>query len=129
MAISRNEVLKIAELARLHFAEEELDAFTDQFQHLLDYIEQLKQVNVENIEPTSHVSLTKEFEKHIFREDEVKPSLPVEESLANAPDPGAGPSPATRTTGPVSRPESTSWEPRSTSIRSTPTSPSTPMPK
>ena len=90
MAISRNEVLKIAELAKLHFGEEELDAFTVQFQHLLDYIEQLKQVNVDSIEPTSHVSLTEDFDKHIFREDEVKPSLPVEESLANAPDPGDG---------------------------------------
>ena len=90
MAISRNEVLKIAELSRLHFTEEELDAFTDRFQHMLDYIEKLKQVDVEGIEPTSHVSLTKEFEKYIFREDEVKPSLPVEESLANAPDPGSG---------------------------------------
>ncbi|MBN2242473.1 MAG: Asp-tRNA(Asn)/Glu-tRNA(Gln) amidotransferase subunit GatC [Acidobacteria bacterium] len=90
MAISRNEVIKIAELARLHFTGEELDAFTGQFQHLLDYIEQLKQVDVEDVAPTSHVSLTKEFEKHIFRDDEVRPSLPVEESLANAPDPGAG---------------------------------------
>ena len=90
MAISRSEVLKITELARLHFSEQELDAFTAQFQNLLDYIEQLKQVDVTEVEPTSHVSLTKEFEKHIFREDEVKPSLPVEESLANAPDPGEG---------------------------------------
>ena len=90
MSISRTEVLKIAELAKLHFSEDELDAFTAQFQHILDYIEQLKQVNVEDIEPTSHVSLTADFEKHIFREDEVKPSLPVEESLANAPDPGSG---------------------------------------
>lgn len=90
MAISRDEVLKIAELAKLHFSEEDLDAFTERFQHLLDYIEQLKQVDVENIEPTSHVSLTEEFEKHIFRDDAVQPSLPVEESLANAPDPGNG---------------------------------------
>ncbi len=90
MAISRSEVSKIAELSRLHFSEEELDAFTMQFQHLLDYIEQLKQLDVEDIEPTSHVSLTGEFEKHIFREDEVKPSLPVDESLANAPDAGSG---------------------------------------
>ena len=90
MAITRNEVLKIAELARLHFNEEELDAFTAQFQRIFDYVEHLKQVNVADIEPTSHVSLTKDFEKYIFREDEVKPSLPVEESLANAPDPGAG---------------------------------------
>jgi aspartyl-tRNA(Asn)/glutamyl-tRNA(Gln) amidotransferase subunit C len=90
VSISRAEVLKIADLAKLHFSEEGLDAFTAQFQHILEYIEQLKQVNVEDIEPTSHVSLTADFEKHIFREDEVKPSLPVEESLANAPDPGSG---------------------------------------
>jgi aspartyl-tRNA(Asn)/glutamyl-tRNA(Gln) amidotransferase subunit C len=90
VAISRSEVLKIAELSRLHFSEEDLDAFTAQFQNLLDYIEQLKQVEVAGIEPTSHVTLTEDFDKYIFREDEVRPSLPVEESLANAPDPGSG---------------------------------------
>ena len=90
MAITRAEVLKIADLARLHFSEEELAAFTAQFQLILDYIEQLEKVDVTGIEPTSHVSLTADFEKHIFREDETRPSLPVEESLANAPDPGAG---------------------------------------
>lgn len=90
MPITRAEVLKIAGLAKLYFSEEELDAFTAQFQRILDYVEQLKQVDVENVEPTSHVSLTADFEKHIFREDEVQPSLGVEESLANAPDPGSG---------------------------------------
>lgn len=90
MSITRTEVLKIAELAKLHFTEEDLDAFTGQFQRILDYVEQLKKVDVEGIEPTSHVSLTADFEKHIFREDKVGPSLAVEESLANAPDPGSG---------------------------------------
>jgi len=90
LAITRSEVMKIADLARLHFSEEDLDAFIVQFQRILDYIEQLKQVDVAEIEPTSHVSLAADFEKHIFRDDEIKPSLPVEESLANAPDPGAG---------------------------------------
>jgi aspartyl-tRNA(Asn)/glutamyl-tRNA(Gln) amidotransferase subunit C len=90
MSITRADVLKIAELARLYFSQEEIDAFTEQFQRILDYVEQLKKVNVEGIEPTSHVSLTADFEKHIFREDEVKPSLPAAESLANAPDPGSG---------------------------------------
>jgi aspartyl-tRNA(Asn)/glutamyl-tRNA(Gln) amidotransferase subunit C len=90
MSISREEVLKIAELARLHFSENELESFIAQFQRILDYIEQLKQVNVDDIEPTSHVSLAADFEKHMFREDESKPSLPVEESLSNAPDPGSG---------------------------------------
>jgi aspartyl-tRNA(Asn)/glutamyl-tRNA(Gln) amidotransferase subunit C len=90
VAITRAEVLKIADLARLHFSEEELVAFTAQFQGILDYVEQLEKVDVTGVEPTSHVSLTADFEKHIFREDETRPSLPVEESLSNAPDPGGG---------------------------------------
>ena len=90
MSINRSEVLKIADLARFYFNENELESFTEQFQRILDYVEQLKQVNVDDVEPTSHVSLTADFEKHIFREDEVRPSLPVDESLANAPDPGSG---------------------------------------
>ena len=88
MSIDRSEVLKIADLAKLHFDEEDLNTFTTQFQRILDYVEQLKQVNVEGVEPTSHVSLTEDFEKHLLREDLVKASLPVEESLSNAPDPG-----------------------------------------
>ncbi len=90
MPIDRTEVLKIAELAKLHFNEEELKEFTRQFQRILGYIEQLKQVDISGVEPTSHVSLVPDFEKHVCREDEVAPSLPVDESLANAPDPGEG---------------------------------------
>jgi aspartyl-tRNA(Asn)/glutamyl-tRNA(Gln) amidotransferase subunit C len=90
VSITRTEILKIADLAKLHFSEEELDAFVPQFQSILDYIEQLKEANIEEIEPTSYVSLTADFEKHLFREDEVRNSLPVDESLANAPDPGSG---------------------------------------
>ena len=88
MPIDKSEVLRIAELAKLHFNEQDLGVFTEQFQRILDYIELLKQVNVEGVEPTSHVSLTPDFEEHIFRKDEVKASLPVDESLANAPDRG-----------------------------------------
>ena len=90
MAITRSEVLKIAELAKLHFSETELEAFTAQFQHILDYIEKLKEVNVEGVEPTSHVSLVDEDGDSSFREDSVRASLPVEKALDNAPDPGAG---------------------------------------
>ena len=90
MSVTREAVLKIADLAKLQFSEDELEAFITQFQRILDYVEQLKEVNIEDIQPTSHVSLAGDFEKHAFREDEVKDSLPVEESLANAPDPGSG---------------------------------------
>lgn len=88
MSVTRSEVLKIADLAKLHFTEQELDAFAAQFQRILDYVEQLKEVDVAHVEPTSHVSLA--AEKAIFRNDEVKESLPVDEALANAPDPGSG---------------------------------------
>ncbi len=88
MAISRDEVRKIAALARLHFTEEELAQFTEQFQRILDYIEQLKGVGIEGIAPTSHVSLPADSEKHALREDTPRPSLPVQEALGNAPDRG-----------------------------------------
>lgn len=90
MAITRPEVLRIAELAKLHFSESEFEAFTAQFQHILDYIEKLKEVNIEGIAPTSHVSLVDEDGEYLFREDAVRASLPVDKALGNAPDPGAG---------------------------------------
>jgi aspartyl-tRNA(Asn)/glutamyl-tRNA(Gln) amidotransferase subunit C len=90
MAVTKEDVLKIAALAKLHFDENETEAFAGQFQRILDYIGTLKGVDVAGVEPTSHVSLTQDFEKHIFREDEVRPSLTVEEALANAPDAGQG---------------------------------------
>ena len=90
MAVTRDDVLKIAALAKLHFHEDQIDAFAGQFRRILDYIDKLKGVEIAGVEPTSHVSLTKDFEKHMFREDEVRPSLSVEEALANAPDAGHG---------------------------------------
>lgn len=88
MAITREEVLKIAELANLHFTEQEIEAFTLQFQRILDYIAKLSEVDTAGAESTSHVSLVEDFERHIFRPDEVRESLPVESALENAPDAG-----------------------------------------
>ncbi len=86
MAITRDEVLKIAALARLHFSETELEAFTLQFERILDYVEKLKEVNVEGVPPTSHVSQVADFEGHTIREDQVQESLSADDALANAPD-------------------------------------------
>ena len=88
MAISRSEVLKIAVLAKLHFDEAELEEFTVQFQRILDYVETLKEVDIDGVAPTSHVARTEE--KGAFREDETRVSLPAEEALQNAPDSGDG---------------------------------------
>ena len=88
MSINREDVLKIAELAKLHFSETEAAAFVPQFQSILDYIEQLKRLDVAGVEPTSHVSLAEDFEKHIFREDQNRASLSPADALSGAPDSG-----------------------------------------
>jgi aspartyl-tRNA(Asn)/glutamyl-tRNA(Gln) amidotransferase subunit C len=87
VAITRQEVLKIADLAKLQLSEAELEAFTVQFQRILEYIEKLKEVDVEGVEPTSHVSLTRDLDRSLFRDDETRPSLLANRALANAPDP------------------------------------------
>jgi len=90
MPLDRKEVLKIAELARLEIEPGALDAFTGQFERILEYIEKLKGVGVEGVEPTSHASLAGDLERSAMREDRPEGSLPAEEALANAPDPGGG---------------------------------------
>ncbi len=89
MSIDRTGVLKIAELARLEFTGDGLEAFTPQFERILDYIETLKEVSVEGVEPTSHVTTGEGASIQFARPDEVRNSLPADEALANAPDPGS----------------------------------------
>ncbi len=89
MAIDRSEVLRIAELAKLEFSASELDSFTAQFQEILEYVETLKEVSVEGVDPTSHAA-TAAAAGAPLREDRLRPSLPVADALANAPDPGGG---------------------------------------
>jgi aspartyl-tRNA(Asn)/glutamyl-tRNA(Gln) amidotransferase subunit C len=84
VAITREEVLRIAELARLQFSDAELEAFIGQFTRILGYIEKLKEVNIEGVEPTGCVSWAGAAAG--LRADTPRPSLPVSEALGNAPD-------------------------------------------
>lgn len=81
MAISREEVEKVSLLARLRLSEEELDKMTVQLGAILDYMELLKQVEIDGVEPMAHALDVSD----VFRADEVRPSLPREQALANAP--------------------------------------------
>src|SRR5262245_51243278 len=86
--LTTTDVAKIAHLARLNLTDEELQLFARQLAGILDYAEQLQEVDTSGVPPTSHpLSLTAPF-----REDEVRPSLPVEDALRAAPDadPDAG---------------------------------------
>ena len=82
MSVSLKDVEKIADLARLYITEEEKEKYTGQLNVILEYMEQLNKVDTSNVEPLSHpFELT-----NVFRDDEVQPSLPVDEALKNAPD-------------------------------------------
>ena len=82
MEISKQEVEHVAKLARLDITESEKDAFSRQLSAILTYIEQLKSIDTTGVEPTATVL----EQTNVFREDTVRPSLPVEHALANAPN-------------------------------------------
>ena len=71
----------IARLARLHFGDAELKVFESQVTDLIRFVDQLKEVPTEGVAPTSHpLSLS-----NVFRDDDVVPSLPIEEFLKKSP--------------------------------------------
>ena len=81
MSISRQDVEKVALLARLQLTEAELGTMTEQLAQIVGYVDQLAEVDTEGVEPMAHA-----IELHnVFRGDSVTPSLPREEALANAP--------------------------------------------
>ena len=81
MPVTREEVLKVATLAKLRIPDEEIEEFTKHFNKILEYFNQLNELDTTNVEPMSHVLDL----KNVFREDQVKPSFPREEILKNAP--------------------------------------------
>ncbi len=80
--ISRDEVAYVANLARLSLDREAVVKFTAQLNDILLYMDKLNEVDTTGVEPMSHAIAR----KNAFRPDMVAPSLPVEASLANAPD-------------------------------------------
>lgn len=80
--INKQEIEHVAHLARLEIAEDKIEAFTEQMNNILEHISMLNKVDTDNVPPTYHVLP----EKNVWREDIVKPSLPREEALANAPE-------------------------------------------
>ena len=75
------EIEKIAELARLSLKPEEKGKLQKDLESILSYVEQLKSVNTDHVEPTSHVLNL----ENVFREDETRPSDIREDVLKHAP--------------------------------------------
>ena len=85
--LSRDQVLHVARLARLQLTEDEIDRFAGELSKVLDYVETIEQLgNLDDVPPTSHVISV----ENALRADEPRPSIPVEQALANAPDPVQG---------------------------------------
>jgi aspartyl-tRNA(Asn)/glutamyl-tRNA(Gln) amidotransferase subunit C len=86
MAITREQVLHVASLARLEIPEDEIERVQEQLGAILEAVSKVSELALADIEPTSHpLDLV-----NVFGEDEPRPSLPREEALANAPDPAEG---------------------------------------
>ena len=82
MALTAEQVRWVAHLARLELSDAELQTMTRQLSAIVEYVNQLQQVNTDGVEPLAHA-----LDMHnVFRADEPAPSLPVAEALANAPD-------------------------------------------
>ena len=79
--VTREEVLRIANLSKLHLDEEQIINFTKDINQILNYMELLDEVDINHVEPLSHVL----DQSNIFREDTVNDSLETEQILKNAP--------------------------------------------
>lgn len=82
MKISKEEVEKIAHLARLDIDDRLKDVLSEQLSHILDYMDKLKDADVEGVKPASGAA----FMDNVLREDEARPSPGPDVTLANAPE-------------------------------------------
>jgi aspartyl-tRNA(Asn)/glutamyl-tRNA(Gln) amidotransferase subunit C len=81
LSVTVNEVEKIAKLARIVLNEREKEELTGQMNEILAYIDKLNELDTEDVEPMSHpLDL-----KNVFRDDNLKESLPQSNALENAP--------------------------------------------
>ena len=81
MKLSREEVLHIARLARVGLTEAEITRLSEQLSNILESFEILQQVDTTGVSPTAQAVAL----QSVMREDEVAPSLPPDDILANAP--------------------------------------------
>jgi aspartyl-tRNA(Asn)/glutamyl-tRNA(Gln) amidotransferase subunit C len=86
VAISRDEVLHVARLARLALTDEEVERLGAQLSAILEAVGKVSELELADVEPTSHpLELV-----NVWADDDARPSLPVDAALANAPTREAG---------------------------------------
>ena len=81
MLLSSEDVAKVALLARLRVSPDELETFTGQLNSIVDFVNQLQELDTQNVEPLAHGVEV----RNVFRDDVRGPSLDREAALSNAP--------------------------------------------
>jgi aspartyl-tRNA(Asn)/glutamyl-tRNA(Gln) amidotransferase subunit C len=82
MAIDREQLLHVAHLARLELRDEELERLGAQLNDIIEAVSKVAELDLSDVPPTSHpLDLV-----NVWGADEPRPSLPVDEALANAPE-------------------------------------------
>ena len=90
MPITRADVEKIADLARLELTPQETDLFTEQLSSIIGYVEKLDELDTTDVPPMSHCAPSGGDSEYAKRDDEVRPSLGQKLAVENAPDSEAG---------------------------------------
>ena len=81
MPVTPKDVDSVATLARLSFSGQEKEELMKSLNDILGYFDRLSEIDTENVEPLAHILPV----ENVMRNDEVRPSMPVETALANAP--------------------------------------------
>ena len=84
MSVSLHDVEHVARLAKLSFTMKEKEKLVQELNSILDYMEQLNELDTTHVDPLSHVVEL----SNVFRDDIVKPGLTRDEALRNAPAKG-----------------------------------------
>ncbi|HTG29651.1 MAG TPA: Asp-tRNA(Asn)/Glu-tRNA(Gln) amidotransferase subunit GatC [Methylomirabilota bacterium] len=87
MKITREDVVRVAELAYLDLSEDELEKYRRQLDEILDYIGKLNELDTSGVEPMAQVLADDQTADATLREDLVVPSAVADDVLRQAPDP------------------------------------------
>ncbi len=81
MSVTPKDVDTAANLARLSFSDTEKEELMKSLNDILGYFDRLSELDTDNVEPLAHILPV----ENVMRDDEVRPSMPVETALSNAP--------------------------------------------
>ena len=81
MKVTKQDIDTVASLSRLNIRDDEVEGVMEQLDKFLTYVDNLKEIDTTDIEPTTYALKM----QNVFREDTVKPSLPRDAALSNAP--------------------------------------------